>query len=110
MLFINHVKDDENFYAVVKVDESVHQVIKAQGSKVYIGLSSCKVSQRYHLLQCYSCQEFGHKVGSEKCSLKNEEKVVCLYCAKNHSSKSCPHKKIKVCLNVITVPVRKMLQ
>ena len=40
VLFINHVKDDENFYAVVKVDESVHQVIKAQGSKVYIGLSS----------------------------------------------------------------------
>ena len=40
-------------------------------------------------MQCYSCQDFGHKNGSKDCKSKDP---VCLYCAVNHQSKSCPHK------------------
>ena len=56
-------------------------------------MSSCRVSDRYHLIQCYDCQEFGHRKDSAKCSLKDMDTAICLYCAKEHASKSCPNKK-----------------
>ena len=50
------------------------------------------MTNQFHLLQCYSCQEFGHKRGSEKCSAKAGQEL-CLYCAENHMSRNCPSKK-----------------
>lgn len=71
----------------------------SQGRKIYMGLSSCRVSDRYHLVQCYCCQEFGHKIGSDKCRFKGSGEAICLYCAGSHSSKSCPNKKKKETFN-----------
>ena len=58
-----------------------------------LGLSSCKVTDRYFLVQCYRCQKFGHKKSSEKCLLKESDDTVCLYCANNHLSRECPDRK-----------------
>ena len=93
IIFINDEKDQNYAYAVVKVDTKIKEAINSQGNKIYIGLSSCKVTDRYHLIQCYKCQEFGHVKGSTNCNLYNMEKEVCLYCAADHKSKTCPVKK-----------------
>ena len=61
------------------------------------------VYERYHLIQCYQCQGFGHKKGSSNCKLKGTDENICLYCAEKHSSKNCPTKtkkdKIYKCYN-----------
>ena len=43
-------------------------------------------------MQCYCCQKFGHKKGSPKCQIKNNDKSICLYCAEEHASKNCTTK------------------
>jgi hypothetical protein len=95
VLFVQKENRGNSSYAVVKVDDAIRKAIISQGRRVYMGLSSCRVFDRYHLVQCYSCQEFGHKKGSDKCIHKNSEDAVCLYCAENHPSKVCPNKKNK---------------
>ena len=93
IIFIHKEKLSDSCFAVVKVDDAIKTKIMLQGRKVYIGLSSCRVSERYHLTQCYVCQEFGHRKGSTRCRLKDSDKAVCLYCSEEHSSKSCQNKK-----------------
>ena len=92
IVFINDERDNNFSHAVVKVDPAIKKAINLLGDKIYIGLSACRVNVRYHLLQCYKCQQFGHKKGSDKCILVNTNKEVCLYCSLNHASKNCPIK------------------
>ena len=80
-------------YAVVKVDPQIRSAIQSTGNKLFIDLTACHVSDRLHLVQCYQCQEFGHKKGSHHC--KSKDVSVCMYCAENHQSKNCPNKKNK---------------
>ena len=93
ILFIVENKDSNFSSAIVKVDPSIKEAILSHGSRVFLGLSSCRVTERYHIIQCYSCQQFGHKKDSTKCPLKNSSDCVCLYCADNHQSRNCPVKK-----------------
>ena len=93
IIFLSESKDSSFCSAVLRVDPSIKERIRNNGNRLYLGLSSCKVSNQYHLVQCYTCQEFGHKKGSEKCCLKNTQDCICLYCAENHMSKNCPMKK-----------------
>ena len=87
-------KKDSNFsYAVVRVDPEIKNAIFNKGNRLYLGLSTCKVTKQYHLIQCYSCQKFGHKRGSEKCMVKSSDDCICLYCAEKHPSKDCLSKK-----------------
>ena len=92
ILFIKNSVSGTGF-AVAKVDPAIRQVIKNNGNKIFIDMSACNVSDRLHLLQCYTCQEFGHMKNSEHC--KSKDKPVCLYCSQNHLSKNCPYKKHK---------------
>ena len=90
--FIKRDSKPNECFAVAKIDPSVRSLLKYTGNKLFVDLSSCKVSGHIHLTQCYKCQLFGHKKNSENCALKNKDTTVCLYCAENHLSKSCPHK------------------
>ena len=99
VLFVQKENHGNGSYAVVKVDDTIRKAVMSQGRKIYMGLSSCRVSDRYHLVQCYCCQEFGHKIGSDKCRFKGSGEAICLYCAGSHSSKSCPNKKKKETFN-----------
>ena len=49
------------------------------------------VKDDWHLTQCFSCQGFGHKQGSEHCKSKTGGDNS-LYCGESHRSKDCPHK------------------
>lgn len=95
VIFINDETNLNHCYAVMKVDNDIKNAISAQGMNIYIGLSRCNVSDRYHLVQCFSCQNFGHRKNSDKCPLFNTNRSICLYCAGEHASKTCPMKKQK---------------
>ena len=77
-------------YAVAKVDPDIRTLIKNRENKLIVDLTSCNVSDRLHLVQCYACQQFGHKKGSSQC--KSSQKSTCLYCSEEHQSKNCPNK------------------
>ena len=92
IIFLDEKKDSNFSSAIVKVNPEIKQAICKNGNRVFLGLSSCKVTDRYHLIQCYHCQNFGHKKDSENCPMKNSKVGICLYCAQNHMSRDCPDK------------------
>ena len=50
------------------------------------------IHDQIYLIQCFSCQEYGHKKESDLC--KNQSgSDICLYCSEKHTSKQCPVKK-----------------
>ena len=79
--------DDSKKYAVLKVSPEIRNEIMKYGT-LYIGMQSHRVRDQFHVTQCFACQSFGHKHGSEHCSLKNGENI-CLYCGEKHRSKEC---------------------
>ena len=93
VIFLRETKDSNFTSAVFKVDPVIREAIIKNGNRVFLGLSSCKVTDRFHLVQCYHCQQFGHKKDSDYCPRKNQNQGLCLYCANNHLSRDCPDKK-----------------
>ena len=68
-------------YAVIKIAPEIRTAIEKMGSYLYVGLSRCKVYDRFWVTQCFHCQKFGHT--SSNCSKKNENPV-CAFCAGAH--------------------------
>ena len=93
VVFLTENKESKFSSAILRVDPTIKEAICGNGNRVFLGLSSCKVTNQYHIVQCYTCQEFGHKAGSDKCPLKGSTNCVCLYCAEKHVSRDCPVKK-----------------
>ena len=56
-------------------------------------MSSHRVSDHFHVEQCYKFQGYGHRSASKLCPLYNSNESICLYCAGKYKSKSCPVKK-----------------
>ena len=83
ILFIN----DKHSFAMAKVHPDIRTLLRNAGNRLFIDLTSCVVSDRLYLVQCYTCQEFGHKTGSTQC--KSAQNPVCLYCSGPHQSKNC---------------------
>ena len=84
--------DIKDKFAVLQVSPKIREIIKRNGDKLCIGLQRCSVKDRFHVIQCYHCQGFGHVSGSPYCK-KREEAATCFYCAGSHSSKDCTFKK-----------------
>jgi hypothetical protein len=53
-------------------------------SRIYIGNTSCKVSDRFDIRQCFHCQQLGHI--SSNCK---EPDPVCMYCGASHKTVDC---------------------
>ena len=83
--------DINHNFAILKMTADVREIIMKKGFRIYLDLQSLRLRDHYHLLQCYTCQKFGHKYNSPHCS--NDR--VCLYCAKDHPSKECSVKLLK---------------
>ena len=70
---------------VARVSEDIRHVIKTAGDKIFVGLSSLRVFDRFYVKSCAQCHRYGHyhaDCDSTPC---------CGYCgSENHLSKDCP--------------------
>ena len=80
--------DEKYNTAVLKVSPEIRQEIIKQG-KVFIDMEAHHIKDDWHLMQCFACQEFGHKQDSDLCKNKLSGNSCCLYCAEQHRSKDC---------------------
>lgn len=84
--------------AVVKLDSEILQKLrdlsasKGSNAVIYTQSTVCKFTNRFHILQYYVCQSFGHKAGSSFCPYHNTSTTICMYCSEHHKSKDCPNK------------------
>ena len=87
--------DRRQNFAIAKVSPDIHKKLINDG-RVYIDLSSNKVSDHFYPLQCFRCQSFNHASTSSICTAAGRPNdSTCLYCSKNHKSSKCPSKKDK---------------
>ena len=83
------------FQAFVSVSAALRDGIKQFGDKITLGLTSCKVYNRFHVKRCNKCQLFGH-YAKDCTSLE----VYCAKCAGNHETDSCSSNE-KKCINCV---------
>ena len=89
ILFVkNHRNDESLFQAVIRVSNVLRQAIVNLGNRIYIGLTSCTVYDRFYIRRCNRCQEYGHYSGGTSPCTKPH---VCGHCSENHDSNDCPH-------------------
>lgn len=77
-------------FAVIQISAKVRGIIRANGDRMGIGLMYYNVKDRYHVVQCYHCQEYGHI--SKECQQKGKD-TVCRYCAGPHVAQKCTRDK-----------------
>ena len=82
--------DGNERFAVFKVSPKIREALKNNQDKICIGLQMHTIRDRFHVVQCFHCQGFGHKFDS--CKHKDSDPV-CFYCAGSHKSKDCNFKK-----------------
>ena len=73
--------------AIVRVHPDILAVIKTMRYRLYLDFASCRVSDRFHVKQCYRCQKFGHR--NDACPLKLKNSHICRFCAEGHESSKC---------------------
>lgn len=81
---------------ILKMDPDIRNAFTENGGYVYIGMSRCRIYDRYWVTQCYHCQGFGHI--ARDCPNK-EMQPVCGFCAGNHSGRDCTRKDNPCCSN-----------
>ena len=81
--------DEKERFGVLQVSPAIREVVRKNNDRVCIGLQMYNVKDRFHVVQCYNCQGFGHT--SSFC--KKKDNPTCFYCGEAHMSKSCQHKK-----------------
>ena len=88
ILFMKPPSDGyHNYQVVARVSPIIRDAITTQRNKIYIGLQSCKVYDRFYVKRCNKCNCFGHY----KAQCQNVSS--CGYCASvDHESKDCPLK------------------
>ena len=87
ILFVTKDKSKNTCKAVVRLHPDILSVIKRSNYRIFIDFSTCRVSDRFFLKQCYRCQKFGHR--NDDCSMKVDNKHVCRFCSANHESSTC---------------------
>ena len=96
--------DKKQSFAIAKVSPNIHEELIKTG-RLFIDLSSYRVSNHYSIIQCFKCQSFNHASNSPLCKYKDNPQIsICLYCSKNHKSSQCPSKKDKnshKCINCL---------
>ena len=84
------------FQVFVPVTESLRKGLKSYNDKVMIGLTNCKIYDRFHVKRCNNCQGMGHYY--KDCPTPNEH--FCAKCGEAHATNSCNAQERK-CINCI---------
>ena len=79
-------RETETLYQVVaRVSEDIREIIKSNNDRIFIGLTSHPIFDRFYVKSCSSCHRFGHY--HAECS----STPCCGYCsAEDHISQDCP--------------------
>lgn len=84
VLFIkSNATSPDKFSVVVKLSCKIRDSIRSNRNRVFIGITSCRVYDRFFVKRCNKCQEFGHY--KNNCTKQD----VCGYCGGNHPSEGC---------------------
>ena len=87
VVFVN----ERDRFAVIQMAPEIRRLLSSSGDRLNLGLRQHFVKNRYHVIQCYHCQGFGHMAGSVYCPQKDDP--VCCFCAGTHQTKDCRAKK-----------------
>ena len=71
------------YQIVVRVSEDIRRILRRQGDKLFLGVTSHRIVDRFFVKRCNKCQEFGHY--EKDC----EKETCCGYCKKDHKSNEC---------------------
>ena len=82
--------DKKTKNAVIKVTPDVRETILSS-KRIFLNMESHTVTDSLHVEQCYHCQGFGHRSGSDRCPRKDTDPI-CLFCAGTHRSSTCRNK------------------
>lgn len=88
VLFTYEVKDWGSI--VCRVSPKIRAALRFHGNMIKVENRSCPIKDRFHVLQCGKCLEFGHRT-----KVCRKETVKCTHCAEDHMWKDCPHKEVK---------------
>jgi hypothetical protein len=100
VLAIRPTKNNQNVFQVfAAVSGILRDGIKQFRDKVTLGLTSCKVYDRYNVKRCNRCQHYGHY--SRDCTSDSEH---CAKCAGAHATETCTAT-IKKCINCVRTGV-----
>ena len=89
-------KDPSTYQVFANVSSILREGIRCYRDKVILGLTSCKVYDRYHVKRCNNCQKFGHY--AKDCPTKDTH--VCGNCSEDHSTNDCKSYERK-CINCV---------
>ena len=59
VVFVKSVSDG-SFTVVAKVSAKIRDALRSMQNRVFLGISSCRVYDRFFIKRCNKCQEFGH--------------------------------------------------
>ena len=92
---VRPLKNNANYYqAFTSVSEALRNGLSIYGDKITMGLTKCKIYDRFHVKRCYKCQMFGHY--KKDCSSVS---AVCGKCASHHhETKDCDSNE-ETCIN-----------
>ena len=80
----------EHFQVVALVSPEIRDAIGQHRNRLYIGLESFRVYDRFNMKRCNKCNGFGHY--KDSC----EKSTMCGYCCSgDHESENCPKKTLK---------------
>ena len=87
----------ERYQAFANVSVTLREGLLYYGDKITLGLTSCKIYNRYHVKICYNCQKYGHYM--KDCPTPNNP--VCGKCASHdHCTRDCDSFEIE-CINCV---------
>ena len=81
-------KTIEVMVAVARVDKEIYTMIQALKFHIFVDFNRCRVTDRFHVTQCYGCQKFGHV----RINCPTKLLLVCRYCSDQHDGRTCPFK------------------
>ena len=84
VLFVKSVSS--GYTAVARVSPKIRGAIRSERNRVFLGVTCCRVYDRFHIKRCNKCQEYGHF--KDACT----NRPCCAYCTEEHESEECPHK------------------